>query len=672
VTTTFYSVVSPVCLNENNEAEECTLTSKHDVVSMNTVLDMSKYLDIIHSPQDLKKLTEAEIKELVSEVREKLVSVVFDNGGHLASNLGVVELTIALHRVYNSPRDKIVWDVGHQAYTHKLLTGRKDSFATLRQFGGLSGYTCRTESEHDSFGAGHASTSISAALGMAVARDLSGDDYDVVAVIGDGAVTGGMALEGLNQVGHMASRLVVILNDNGMSISPTVGALAKLLSRVRFDDRYHHAKERSKRLLDHLPWGQKVWWAGKQVEQGMKGLMMPTVLWEEFGFTYMGPVDGHNIHELEAVLAQAKDYRRSPTLVHVVTTKGKGHLPAEGNAVYFHGVSANNTVAHSIPTYSEVFAQTTLRLAREEPRLVAITPAMPEGNHLSIVATEFPDRVIDVGICEQHAVTFAAGLATQGYIPVVAIYSTFLQRSFDQVIHDVCLQDLPVVFAIDRGGIVGDDGKTHQGSFDISYLTMVPNLIVAAPRDENELQHLLYTATRSVHPMAIRYPRSAGLGVELDQELHSIPIGKGEILRDGADIAIVAIGSMVDPAMKAAEELTASGIEATVVNARFAKPLDSKLLIDIAGRIKRIITVEENALSGGFGSSVTKLFQSTGMDDVQVRCIGLPDEFIEHGPQAVLRSRYGLDTDGIGQQVLALFPVLQQKTASSRSIEAIH
>jgi 1-deoxy-D-xylulose-5-phosphate synthase len=639
---------------------------------MNTVLDMSKYLDIIHSPQDLKKLTEAEIKELVSEVREKLVSVVFDNGGHLASNLGVVELTIALHRVYNSPRDKIVWDVGHQAYTHKLLTGRKDSFATLRQFGGLSGYTCRTESEHDSFGAGHASTSISAALGMAVARDLSGDDYDVVAVIGDGAVTGGMALEGLNQVGHMASRLVVILNDNGMSISPTVGALAKLLSRVRFDDRYHHAKERSKRLLDHLPWGQKVWWAGKQVEQGMKGLMMPTVLWEEFGFTYMGPVDGHNIHELEAVLAQAKDYRRSPTLVHVVTTKGKGHLPAEGNAVYFHGVSANNTVAHSIPTYSEVFAQTTLRLAREEPRLVAITPAMPEGNHLSIVAAEFPDRVIDVGICEQHAVTFAAGLATQGYIPVVAIYSTFLQRSFDQVIHDVCLQDLPVVFAIDRGGIVGDDGKTHQGSFDISYLTMVPNLIVAAPRDENELQHLLYTATRSVHPMAIRYPRSAGLGVELDQELHSIPIGKGEILRDGADIAIVAIGSMVDPAMKAAEELTASGIEATVVNARFAKPLDSKLLIDIAGRIKRIITVEENALSGGFGSSVTKLFQSTGMDDVQVRCIGLPDEFIEHGPQAVLRSRYGLDTDGIGQQVLALFPVLQQKTASSRSIEAIH
>ncbi len=639
---------------------------------MKSGLDMSKHLDRIHSPADLKELTGPELRELASEIREKLVSVVLDNGGHLASNLGVVELTIALHRVYNSPRDKIVWDVGHQAYPHKLLTGRKDSFATLRQPGGLSGYTCRTESEHDPFGAGHASTSVSAALGMAVARDLSGDDYDVVAVIGDGAVTGGMALEGLNQVGHMASRLVVILNDNGMSISPTVGALAKLLSRVRFNVRYHRAKERSKRLLGHLPWGQKVWWAGRQVEHGMKGLMLPTVLWEEFGFTYIGPVDGHNIQELETVLAQARDYRLRPTLIHVVTTKGKGHLPAEGNAVYFHGVAANNTTAHSAPTYSEVFARTTLRLAREEPRLVAITPAMPEGSYLSIVATEFPDRVFDVGICEQHAVTFAAGLATQGYIPVVSIYSTFLQRSFDQIIHDVCLQDLPVVFAIDRGGIVGDDGKTHQGTFDISYLTMVPNLIVAAPKDENELQHLLYTATRSAHPMAIRYPRSAGLGVEMDQELHIIPAGKGEVLRDGDDIAIVAIGSMVAPAMKAAEKLAAGGVEATVVNARFAKPLDSKLLIDVASRAKRVITVEENVLSGGFGSSVADLFQKAGMDDVQIRCVGLPDEFIEHGPQAVLRSRYGLDAEGIGRQVLDLFPVLQKKATSTRSIEAIH
>ena len=633
---------------------------------------MGKFLDGIDRPADLKKLTQPELKELAAEIRQELISVVLANGGHLASNLGVVELTIALHRVFDSPWDKIVWDVGHQAYTHKLLTGRKDRFATLRQSGGLSGFTSRTESEHDPFGAGHASTSISAALGMAVARDLAGDDYDVVAVIGDGAASGGMALEGLNQVGHLVSRLTVVLNDNGMSISPTVGALAKLLSKVRFDDRYSRAKEKSKRILDRLPLGKKVWWAGRQVEHGVKGLMMPTTLWEELGFTYMGPVDGHNIHELETALAQARDYRRGPTFVHVVTIKGKGYLPAEGDAVYFHGLAAKKAAARSVPTYSEVFAQTTLRLAREESRLVAITPAMPEGNCLSVVAAEFPDRVFDVGICEQHAVTFAAGLATQGYIPVVAIYSTFLQRSFDQIIHDVCLQDLPVVFAIDRGGIVGDDGKTHQGAFDISYLALIPNLIVAAPRDENELQHLLYTATKSEHPMAVRYPRSAGLGVEMDKEFRLMPIGKAEVLREGDDLAIVAIGSMVTPAMEAAEELSAGGIEATVINARFAKPLDSELLIETASRVKRVFTVEENVLSGGFGSSVAELLQKSGVDDVQVRSVGLPDDFIEHGPQAALRSRYGLDAEGIGRQVLALFPDLRERRPSARSVEAAY
>jgi len=631
---------------------------------------MGKLLDRIDSPTDLKRLTEPELAELASEIREELVSVVLANGGHLASNLGVVELTIALHRLFDSPRDKIVWDVGHQAYTHKLLTGRKDRFATLRQLGGLSGYTSRAESEHDPFGAGHASTSVSAALGMAVARDLSGDDYSVVAVIGDGAVTGGMALEGLNQVGHLGSRLTVVLNDNGMSISPTVGALAKLLSRIRFDDRYRRARERSKRLLDHFPWGQKVWWAGRQVESGVKGMMMPTTFWEELGFTYMGPVDGHNLHELETVLTQAKEYRLGPAFVHVVTTKGKGHLPAEGDAVYFHGVTAKNAAARAIPTYSEVFAQTTLRLAREEPRLVTVTPAMPEGNYLSTVAAEFPDRVFDVGICEQHAVTFAAGLATQGYVPVVAIYSTFLQRSFDQIVHDVCLQDLPVTFAIDRGGIVGDDGQTHQGAFDISYLSMIPNLIVSAPKDENELQHLLYTATRSAHPMAVRYPRSAGLGIELDADFHLIPIGKGEVMRDGKDIALVAIGSAVAPAVKAAEELAAGGVEAAVINARFAKPLDSELLTDVASRVKRIITIEENALSGGLGARVAELLHESGLDDVKVRHMGLPDGFIEHGPQAVLRSRCGLDSGGISRQVLAFFPELERNKPSARSIEA--
>jgi 1-deoxy-D-xylulose-5-phosphate synthase len=619
--------------------------------------EMGKLLDRIDSPADLKELTPPELQQLASEIREELVSVVSVNGGHLASNLGVVELTIALHRVFDSPRDKLIWDVGHQAYTHKLLTGRRDRFSTLRQAGGLSGFTDRTESEHDHFGAGHASTSISAALGIAVARDLSGDDYNVVAVIGDGAATGGMALEGLNQMGHLVSRLIVVLNDNGMSISPTVGSLARLFSKVRFDDRYRRAKERGRRIVTRLPLGNKVWLAGKQVETGMKGMFMPTTFWEELGFAYMGPVDGHNIRELEMALAQARDYRERPILLHVVTTKGKGYLPAEGDAVYFHGIPAQNNVKQEIPTYSEVFAQTTLRLAREEPRVVVITPAMPEGNCLSIVAAEFPERVFDVGICEQHAVTFAAGLATQGYIPIVAIYSTFLQRSFDQIIHDVCLQDLPVVFAIDRGGIVGDDGKTHQGSFDISYLTMVPNLIVAAPKDEDELQHLLYSATRSRHPMAVRYPRSAGLGVDMATELHLIPTGEGELLRDGEDVVIIAIGSMVAPALEAAEELATSGIEAAVINARFAKPLDRKLILEVARRTGRVVTVEENILSGGFGSGVTELLQTSHVGDLKIASIGLPDEFIEHGPQSSLRSRYGLDAAGIVRQVNALVSV---------------
>ncbi|HEY32324.1 MAG TPA: 1-deoxy-D-xylulose-5-phosphate synthase [Dehalococcoidia bacterium] len=629
---------------------------------------MAKLLDQINSPADLKELSKPELKQLASEIREELVSVVSANGGHLASNLGVVELTIALHRVFESPKDKIVWDVGHQAYTHKLLTGRRDRFSTLRQFGGISGFTDRNESEHDHFGAGHASTSISAALGMVVARDLAGDDYNVVAVIGDGAATGGMALEGMNQVGHLGSRLIVVLNDNGMSISPTVGALARLLGKIRFDDRYRRAKDKGKRIVTKLPLGNRVWAAGKQVESGVKGMFMPTTFWEEFGFAYMGPVDGHNVHELEMALAQARDYRPEPILLHVVTTKGKGYLPAEGDAVYFHGIPAQGIDNGTIPTYSEVFAQTMLQLARENPRLVIITPAMPEGNCLSIVAAEFPERVLDVGICEQHAVTFAAGLATEDFVPVVAIYSTFLQRAYDQIIHDVCLQDLPVVFAIDRGGIVGDDGKTHQGAFDISYLTLVPNLIVAAPKDEDELQHLLYTATESKHPMAVRYPRSAGLGVKLDTEFHSIPIGRGELLRDGADVAIVALGSMVAPALDAARELAAGGIEVAVVNARFAKPLDRELILEVAGRTRRVVTVEENTLNGGFGCSVADLLHKSDGGGIQVKSIGLPDEFIEHGPQVALRSRYGLDAEGIARHVLTSFPTLDRaKTTTEYS-----
>ena len=624
-------------------------------------LTVSRLLNKIDSPADLKQLTLPELKKLAAEIRQELVATVTTNGGHLASNLGVVELTIALHRVFDSPRDKIIWDVGHQSYTHKLLTGRRQHFDSLRQQGGLSGFTCRSESEHDPFGAGHASTSVSAALGMAIARDLAGDSYHVVSIIGDGAITGGMAFEALNQVGHLGSNLIVVLNDNGMSISPSVGALAKLLSKVRFDRRYYQAKEEARQIITTLPFGKMLWQVSQRVKSGFKGLVMPTVIWEELGLTYIGPINGHNIGELETALIQARDHRK-PTFLHIITTKGKGYSPAEKDAVYFHGVSPNKISTKTIPTYSEIFAQTVLRLARENPKLVMVTPAMPEGNCLSIVANEFPQRVFDVGICEQHAVTFAAGLATQGFIPIVAIYSTFLQRAFDQVIHDVCLQELPVIFAIDRGGIVGEDGKTHQGTFDISYLTLIPNLIVSAPKDENELQHLLFTAVRARRPMAIRYPRGSGIGVELDTELNPIPIGKGEIVRFGEDVAILAIGSTVAPAIAAAQELALSGIEATVVNARFAKPLDCELIIDVASHVKNLVTVEENTLSGGFGSSVIELLQKSGMGGIQVKSIGIPDEFVEQGSQATLRSRYGLDTNGIARQVLSLFPTLVLKS----------
>ena len=620
---------------------------------------MPRLLDTIDSPADLKGLSVAAMEQLAAELRHEIITTVTNTGGHLASNLGVIELTLALHRVFDSPRDKIVWDVGHQSYVHKLLTGRRRQFNTLRQYGGLSGYTSRDESEHDPFGAGHASTSISAALGMSVARDLAGEDYHVVAVIGDGAITAGMAYEALNHAGHIGSRLIVILNDNGMSISPTVGALAKRLASVRMDHRVHKAERKGKKIVTSLPLGKKVWNLSKEIAARLKGFFMPTLLWETLGFTYIGPIDGHNFTDMEEVLTQVKKGANSPTLVHVITTKGKGYPEAESNAVYFHGVPAKSSNKNTAPTYSEVFAQTMLRLAREEPKLAVITPAMPEGNCLSVVEKEFPDRVFDVGICEQHAVTFAAGLATRGFIPVVAIYSTFLQRAFDQVIHDVCIQNLPVVFAIDRGGIVGDDGKTHQGAFDISYLTLIPQLIVAAPKDENELQHLLYTAVKSGRPMAVRYPRNAGLGVPLDTILQEMPIGKGEILRYGNDVAVLALGASVHYAVEAAKELSSKGIESTIVNARFAKPLDERLFADLARRFKHIVTVEENVLNGGFGSSVTRILQGSGITGVTVTNIGIADEFVEHGTQAVLRSKYGLDAGGIAKKIMEIITLTE-------------
>ncbi len=619
---------------------------------------MPRILDEIDSPADLKGLTPPELKQLAAEIREELVTTVASNGGHLASNLGVVEITIALHRVFDSPKDKIIWDVGHQSYVHKLLTGRRQRFSTIRQYGGLSGFTVRAESPHDAFGAGHASTSISAALGIATARDLAGDDYHVVAVIGDGALSGGMAFEGLNQVGHLGTKLIVVLNDNAMAISPSVGALSRSLSRIRLDPRYYRTKAKAGSVISRLFLGPLASRTLRRLKGGFKGLLMPMMLWEEFGFKYFGPVDGHDIAELEMALTKAKNFPLKPIFLHVLTRKGKGYEPAERDAVSFHGVSPHGTTASGAPGYSEVLGQTLLRIFRENPKVVAITAAMPEGTGLHIVSREFPQRVFDVGICEQHAITFAAGMATQGLIPVVAIYSTFLQRGYDQLIHDVCLQNLPVVLAIDRAGIVGEDGKTHQGSFDLSYLGCIPNLVIAAAADENELQHLIYTAVNSNRPMAVRYPRGRSPGSTLDQELRQLPIGQGRMLRPGADVAILALGAAVAPSLQAAQMLSQAGIECAVADARFAKPLDSALIEKLARETHRVVTVEENAMVGGFGTSVSSLMQQAKVKDVQLVSIALPDEFIEHGPQELLRSNFNLDSSGIAQRILDSFPEL--------------
>lgn len=621
-------------------------------------IKMTKLLDSINSPADIKRIPAQQLTELAEELRQEMISTVKVTGGHLASSLGTVELTIALHRIFDTPTDKIIWDVGHQAYAHKMLTGRRNQFATQRQYGGLSGFPSRDESPHDSFGAGHASTSISAALGMATARDLNGENYNIIAVIGDGSIGGGMALEAINNTGASDNKIIIVLNDNGMSISPTVGAIAKLLRKVRFNRRYYQANEGSKRILRSIPLGkQAVKLAGK-IKQSMKGFFLPNTLWEDFGLAYMGPIDGHNITELESALKQARAYAHKSILVHVVTTKGKGYGPAENDAVCFHGIAPENSNVKIAPSYSQVFAQSTLEMMRRDASIAIITAAMPEGNCLEPIQNEFPKRVFDVGICEQHAVTFAAGLAAQGIKPIVAIYSTFLQRSLDQIIHDVCLQKLPVTFAIDRGGIVGDDGKTHQGIFDLSYLPLVPNMIVSAPKDENELQHLLYTAIYSERPMAVRYARGSGLGVPLDSDFHAIPIGNGEILREGSDVALVAIGISVPVALSAAKILASKGIEASVVNARFASPLDNTIITKVAKTTGRLVTIEENVVRGGFGSAVLTMLEQSSLNNIKTHCIGIPDEFVEHGTQPILRAKYGLDEEGVARQVQALFTEL--------------
>lgn len=610
-------------------------------------------LETIHNPADLKKLSVDQLPSLAEEIREFLLQTVSETGGHLGSNLGAVELTLALHYCFTSPNDKIVWDVGHQAYTHKLLTGRREHFATQRQYKGISGFPKRSESEHDAFGVGHSSTSISAALGMAVANDLNHAHNRAIAVIGDGSLTGGIAFEGLNQAGHLKKNLIVVLNDNEMSISKNVGAFSAFISRKMTTRRVRELKREMQGLLSNIPaFGKDILQFAKRAEHSLKGFLTPGALFEALGFDYIGPLDGHDLPNLIEVFKAAHDFE-GPLLVHVMTTKGKGYKPAEETPAKFHGVGAFDLQTGSAPakatalSYTEVFGRTLVQLASHDPKVVAITAAMPDGTGLNFFAEALPDRFFDVGIAEQHGICFAAGLAADGYKPVTAIYSTFMQRAYDQVFHDVCLQNLPVVIAMDRGGLVGDDGPTHHGVFDFSFLRHLPGLTLMAPKDENELRHMLKTALSLNAPVALRYPRGAGYGVELDQELKVLPIGTGELLRDGNDLTIVAIGSTVMPALQAAERLASQGINAGVINARFVKPLDAELILAQGRRTGRIITVEENALQGGFGSAVLELLQDNGADQVKVKRLGIPDRYIEQGPQAQLRKDVGIDAEGI-------------------------
>ncbi|MRR07040.1 MAG: 1-deoxy-D-xylulose-5-phosphate synthase [Deltaproteobacteria bacterium] len=617
---------------------------------------MADILSSIKSPDDLKVLAPAELETLAGELRETIITVCAANGGHLAPSLGVVELTIALHRVFSTPRDKIVWDVGHQAYAHKLLTGRRDSFPTLRKFGGISGFPKRSESPHDAFDVGHSSTSISSALGIAAARDLKHENTKVVAVIGDGSMTGGLAYEGLNHAGHLNKDLIVILNDNEMSIAENVGALSNFLSRTMTNEFVHRIKKDLQSFLEGLDGvGQSVLHVARKAEESLKGLFTPGMLFQAFGFEYIGPIDGHNLNQLVKTLESVKRFDNA-VLIHVLTKKGKGYRPAEENPSLFHGIgpfdreTGKTRSSKGAPSYTAVFGETIRLIAAENEKVLAITAAMPEGTGLSGFAREFPERFFDVGISEQHAVTFAAGLAAEGFRPVFAIYSTFLQRAYDEVF-DVCLQNLPVTFAVDRAGVVGNDGPTHHGLFDLSYLRTFPNMVVMVPKDENELRHMLVTALHHDGPIALRYPRGSGFGVPLDQTLLPLPIGTGEILRDGAQGAILAVGTMVYPSLEAAGQLAGEGIDLSVMNARFVKPLDREMILSLARRTGVIFTVEENVLEGGFGTAVLELLEEEGVAGTLVRRLGFPDRYIEQGEQAELRALYSLDAAGIANAV---------------------
>ena len=620
-------------------------------------------LEKVTSPADLRKLSSEELKALAEELRSLIIQTVSANGGHLASNLGIIELTLALHYVFNSPVDRIVWDVGHQSYSHKILTGRKDLFSTIRKEKGISGFPKMGESEHDAFGTGHSSTSISAALGLLEARNRNREDYKVIAVIGDGALSGGLAFEGLNNAGHLKKDLIVILNDNEMSISPNVGALSAYMNRILTDEFYRKFKRETKSFLEGIPKvGVPVAKIAQKAEETLKGILLPGMLFEELGFDYVGPIDGHNIDLLIETLKRIKT-ASSPTLVHVITKKGKGYEFSEKDPCVFHGVGpfeveTGSPITSGSVSYSDAFGSCLTELAEKDPKIIAITAAMKEGTGLDCFAASFPDRFYDVGIAEQHAVTFAAGLAAGGLKPVVAIYSTFLQRDYDQIIHDVCLQQLPVLFAVDRSGFVGEDGPTHHGAFDISFLRHVPNLTVLAPKSPEELQLMLPWALRQRKPVAIRYPR--GKAPQHDVPSRPISLGSAEMLRDGSDMVLIAIGNPVIAALNAAERLETEGIHAAVVNARFIKPLDRDTILSLASRIPRIITIEENALQGGFGSAVLECLNEAEMFSVKVRRIGIPDSFIEQGTMDSLRAKYNIDEEGIYRSALAFMkdPIL--------------
>lgn len=619
-------------------------------------------LEQIDSPEDVKHLSRTQLKTLAEEIRTSIVDVVSGSGGHLASSLGAVELAIALHYVFDCPQDKIIWDVGHQAYAHKLLTGRRKQFRTLRSHGGISGFTRFTESPYDAFSTGHSSTSISAGLGMVCGKWLKQDHAKVIAVIGDGSLTAGLAYEGLNQAGSFRDRdLIVILNDNDMSIARNVGALSSLLSRTFTKKRLLGLRKEFGEFLKSLPKiGDDMYQIAKRTEESFKTFVTPGMLFEAFNFEYYGPINGHNLDHLVEIFSNIKDVHE-PVFLHVTTTKGKGYQPAEENPVYFHGCSHFDPTTGAcldpqsrVPAYTQVFGETLVDLAGEDETIVAVTAAMPEGTGLGSFAQRYPERFFDVGIAEQHGVTFAAGLATEGFKPVVAIYSTFLQRAYDQILHDVCLDAHHVVFAVDRGGIVGDDGPTHHGLFDCSYLRSLPNMVAMAPMNEAELQRMLRTALDHDGPIAFRYPRGAGVGVALNSEIRPLEIGRSEVLAEGDDLLILGLGHVVNAAVEARQILRKEGIKATVVNCRFLKPLDAARIGALAERIPRIVTVEENVLEGGFGSAVLECLADLGVTGFSIKRLGIPDRFIEHGPQGLLRRKYGIDAESIVEAGRAL------------------